>query len=488
MYISQPGLRRAMNAAALGIACSCSLLSVSAGGAAAQTPRPTLGQAEAPKNLDVVLGVSKSAPVDVPMPYTDVLVADPKIADVTPVDTRTVSIVGKAMGSTVLTIYGANKSLLATVNIVVSADLEGLKAQLHRVLPAETDITVGTANQSIVLSGAVSSPAALQQVLALAETYDPKKVVNLLSVRGTQQVMLSVRFVEMNRTAAKNLGLNIHQTPTNGQPQIAVTTGESLVNAAAAAASTFGTFSLLFRSGGGDLTFLFDALETKGLVKTLAEPTLVALSGDTASFLAGGEFPIPVNAFNEGTSGTSVPFVTVQFKQFGISLAFTPTIQADGLVNMVVNPEVSSIDPTTTVTVAGISIPGIKVRRAHTTVELRDGESFTIAGLLANDYQNNISAYPWIGDLPVLGALFKSTSYQQDETELVMVVTPHLVVPRRASTATPADQFVPPSDYELFLLGQQRAAVDGLAPVDGALMSADPAKGGLDGAFGHVLY
>lgn len=486
MHISYLALRRVTTTAALGIAWS--LFGVSAIGAAAQTTRATINQSEASKSYEVVLGVSKSMPVNVPMAYTDVLVADPKIADVTPVDTRTVSIVGKAMGSTVLTIYGANKSLLATVNIVVSADLEGLKEQLHRVLPAETDVTVGSANQSIVLSGAVSSPAALQQVLALAETYDPKKVVNLLSVRGTQQVMLSVRFVEMNRTAAKNLGLNVNQTQTNGRPQLAVSTGENLINAATAAASTFGNIALLFQSGGGDLTFLFDALETKGLVKTLAEPTLVALSGDTASFLAGGEFPIPVNAFSGGSSNTTVPFVTVQFKQFGISLAFTPTIQSDGLVNMVVNPEVSSIDPTTSVTVSGISIPGIKVRRAHTTVELRDGESFTIAGLLANDYQNNISAYPWIGDLPVLGALFRSTSYQQDETELVMVVTPHLVVPRRAPTATPADQFVPPSDYELFLLGQQRAAAGGLAPVDGALISADPTKGGLDGAFGHVLY
>jgi pilus assembly protein CpaC len=291
----------------------------------------------------------------------------------------------------------------------------------------------------------------------------------------------------MNRTTANNLRLNVSQTSTTGQPQVAVTTGDTLINTATAALNSFGNFSLLFRSGGGDLTFLFDALETKGLVKTLAEPTLVALSGDTASFLAGGEFPIPVNSIASGTAGTSVPYVTIQFKEFGVSLAFTPTIRADGLVNMVINPEVSSIDPSTSIsTGGGISVPGIKVRRAHTTVELRDGESFTIAGLLEDDYQNNIRAFPFIGDLPILGALFRSTGYQRNETELVMVVTPHLVTPRRGAVATPADQFVPPSDYELFLLGEQRAG--GLNAADRALISVDPTKGGVDGAFGHVLY
>jgi len=155
-------------------------------------------------------------------------------------------------------------------------------------------------------------------------------------------------------------------------------------------------------------------------------------------------------------------------------------------VNMVINPEVSSIDPTTSVNTGLISVPGLKVRRAHTTVELRDGESFTIAGLLEDDYQNNIRQFPFIGDLPILGTLFRSTGYQRNETELVMVVTPHLVTPRRGTIATPADQFVPPSDFELFLLGEQRRGE--LSAVDRALISVDPTKGGLDGPYGHVLY
>ena len=158
------------------------------------------------------------------------------------------------------------------------------------------------------------------------------------------------------------------------------------------------------------------------------------------------------------------------------------------MINMVVNPEVSSIDPNTSVQLGSISVPGIKVRRAHTTVELRDGESFTVAGLLSDDYQSNIRQYPFLGDLPIIGSLFRSTGYQQDQTELVIVVTPHLVTPKRGPTATPLDAFVPPSDFELFLFGNQRGKTENLKPEDRALMSVDPGKGGLDGPYGHVLY
>jgi pilus assembly protein CpaC len=348
---------------------------------------------------------------------------------------------------------------------------------------------VSTANQSIMLSGTASSPAALQQELTLADTYDPGKVVNMMSVQGTQQVMLSVRFVEMERTAAKNLGLNLQQTPTTGSgPQVSVQTGDALVNAAAQAVnSTFGSAALMFEAGGGDLSFLFDALETKGLTKTLAEPNLVAMSGDTANFLAGGEIPIPVPQTGSQGVGT-VPVVTIQYKQYGISLGFTPTILRDGLMNMVINPEVSALDPTNAVIISGISIPAFTVRRAHTTVELRDGESFTIAGLLANNYQNTIRQLPFVGDLPILGALFRDTSYQRNQTELVIVVTPHLVTPRKSNVATPADQFIPPSDYELFLYGAQKGTAADLSPEDRALLSIDPSKGGVDGPYGHVLY
>jgi len=473
----------------LGLAFFLTLQAIAAvAGPVTAAPRTTLPETS-PTLSEVVIAAGKSSPVTVSSAYTDLMIADPKVADVAPVDKTSVSIIGKSMGSTVLTIYGQNKRLLATVNITVSADLDSLKARLHQILPAENAVAVSAANQSIVLSGTTSSPAALQQVLSLADTFDPGKVVNLLSVQGTQQVMLSVRFVEMERTAAKNMGLNVNQSPTTGSgPQVSVQTGDALVNAAAqAVSSTFGAASLMLKAGGGDLTFLFDALEQNGLTKTLAEPTLVAMSGDTANFLAGGEIPIPVPQSGAQGVGT-VPVVTIQYKQFGISLGFTPTILRDGLMNMDINPEVSAIDPSTSVIISGISVPGFTVRRAHTTVELRDGESFTIAGLLSDNYQNSIRQLPFVGDLPVLGALFRSTSFQKDQTELVMVVTPHIVSPRDAKVATPADQFVPPSDFELFLKGAQTGTAADLSPEDRALMSIDPSKGGVDGPYGHVLY
>jgi pilus assembly protein CpaC len=431
---------------------------------------------------EVVVPVGKSQVIELPAPYSDLMIADPKIADVLPLTNHSVYVVGKGMGSTALTIYGPGKRLIAAANVVVSADVEGLKTRLGEILPEERDIAVRAANQSIVVSGTVGSPSALQKALALAESYAPTKVVNMLGVEGTQQVMLSVRFVEMDRTTAKNLRLNVNRSPSHGDPSITVFTGDTNVKNHGALVDSFGALSLLFN---GNLEVLLDALETKGLVKTLAEPNLVAMSGDTASFLAGGEFPIPVAQSN--SSGTT-PTITIEFKPFGVSLAFTPTLLKDGLINLLVNPEVSSIDPTVSVNVGIIQVPGIKVRRARTTIELRDGESFTIAGLLTQDYQSQVRQMPFVGDIPILGALFKSNGYQRNETELVIVVTPHLVVPRRGRIALPGDGFIPPSDFELFLLGAQQGSAANVRPEDRALISGDPRKAGVEGPHGHVLY
>jgi pilus assembly protein CpaC len=453
------------------------------GGMAADMAAPAGQQA----TDSFALAVGKSRLVELPSTYSDVMIGDPKIADIVPINNHSVYVVGKGMGATALTVYGVGKKVIYSADVVVSADLEGLKTRLHAILPNESKIAVSSANQSIVLSGTVSSPAALQQIASLADTYDPGKVVNMLSVQGTQQVMLSVRFVEMERTTAKNLRLNTQVSGIGSSPQVAVTTGDTLLGNAQNLMNSFGTAALTFSVDHGDLSFLFDALETKGTIKTLAEPALTTMSGDTANFLAGGEFPIPVNQFASG--GSTLPTITIVYKEFGISLAFTPTLLQDGLINMVVNPEVSSIDPTTSVQLGTISVPGIKVRRAHTTVELRDGESFTIAGLLSDNYQNSIRQYPFVGDLPIIGALFRSPGFQSDQTELVIVVTPHLVTPQRMVAATPADHFVPPSDLELFLFGTQRGSAANLKPEDRALMSADPAgKGGMDGPYGHVVY
>jgi pilus assembly protein CpaC len=438
---------------------------------------------------EVQISAGKSQVLELPSGYNDLMIADPKIADVLPLSSRSVYIVGKGVGSTALTIYGPGKSLIAAVNVVVGADVQGLKTRLAEILPNERDISVRAANQSIVLSGTVSSPASLQQVIALTQSYvsDKDKVVNMLGVEGSQQVMLSVRFVEMERSTAKDLRLNMQRPSASvgGNSNFTITTGDTLNKSTNLLPNTFGAMLGRFGAGSNSLDLLFDALEQKGLTKTLAEPTLVAMSGDTANFLAGGEFPIPVNQTN---NGNGAPTITIDFKQFGIALGFTPTILKDGLINLVVNPEVSSIDPSTSVNVGIIQVPGIKVRRAHTTVELRDGESFTIAGLLSDDYKSQIHQFPFVGDVPVLGALFRSNGYQKDETELVIVVTPHIVTPRRGVIATPADSFVPPSDFELFLFGNMQGSSSNLRPEDRALLTADPTKGGVDGPHGHVLY
>lgn len=457
-------------------AIACCLVFGSGQAALAQAP------AGASDTVEIVVPVGKSQVIELPAPYSDLMIAEPKVADVLPLTSRSVYVVGRSIGSTSLTVYGPGRRLIAAANVVVSADVDGLKARLHDIMPTERDVSVHAANQSLVLSGVVSSPAALKKALALAESYAPEKVVNMLGVEGTQQIMLSVRFVEMQRTTAKNLKLNVNRLPTNSDPSITVFTGDTNVKNGGFLVDSFGAASAVFN---GNLELLMDALETKGLIKTLAEPNLVAMSGDTASFLAGGEFPIPV-AQSSGNDD-DVPTISVEYKQFGVALAFTPTLLSDGLINVAVKPEVSAIDPTISIDLGSIRIPGIKVRRANTTIELRDGESFTIAGLLKEDYENQVRQFPFVGEIPILGALFRSNGYRRDETELVIIVTPHLVTPRRGQIAAPGDGFVPPSDFELFLFGSMNGKAR-VRPEDRALISADPNKVGLEGPHGHVLY
>jgi pilus assembly protein CpaC len=429
--------------------------------------------------LDVSAG--KSQVLETPAPYTDVMIGDAKIADVVPLTRHSVYVVGKSVGATSLSIYGPGKRLLEAVNVVVEPDVQTLQSRLRQLVPDEKDVAIHTSNGSLVLSGTVSSPAALHQISELAETLDPGKVVNMLGVEGTQQVQLEVRFVEMERTVAKALSINVNRTSTSGNPLFQFSSGgQNLGNIAGSP----GFAALSFLTPDGNLTVALDALEAKGVVKTLAEPTLVAMSGDTASFLAGGEIPIP--APQATSAGQNI--ITVTYQEFGISLAFTPTILKDGMINLVVKPEVSSLDPAFNVVASGFTIPGIKVRRASTTVELRDGESFTIAGLLSDTYQNSVNAFPVLGDIPVLGTLFRSPNFQSDKTELVIVITPHLVTARRGPVALPTDHFTPPSDYELFLFGMLAGQGAQVRPEDRALMSQDPTKGGVEGPYGHVLY
>ena len=247
--------------------------------------------------------------------------------------------------------------------------------------------------------------------------------------------------------------------PVTGATSTTTSPGNGIL-ALGAITSSFGIFTRAFRALGTNLNATLDALETKGVVTTLAEPTLVALSGETASFLAGGEFPIPVSQGNSGGSNGGGSNITVEFKPFGVSLAFTPTVLADGVINLVVAPEVSSIDPSASIVVNGLRIPGLQTRRAKTVVELRDGESFAMAGLLRKDFQDTVRQLPGLGSIPIIGTLFRSTGFQHEETELVIIVTPRLVRPVRAGTLkVPTDRVKPPNEADLLLLGRTDTGV-----------------------------
>lgn len=458
---------------------------------AAQTQNILIESDDSKHAGEFVIAINKSQILKLDVPFQDILVGNPEIADVLPLTDRSVYVLGKELGSTNLTIYAANKRLIAVVDLVVSVDIEGLKARLYELMPNER-IEVRPANGSVILSGAVSGSVHLARVLAVAERYAPDMVTNLLSVKGSQQVLLEVRFAEISRTASKQLGLN---TQVFGD-KFSVTSGSALIGALTGfgipqfASDAFAAGEVNLTAGSANINFLFDALEEKGVVKTLAEPNLIAMSGDTASFLAGGEFPVPVsqNQRSGGDAGGSSSAISIEFKEFGVSLSFTPTVLENGLINLVVSPEVSRLDRSVTVNVGNLSIPGLSTRRAKTTVELRDGQSFAIAGLIQNDFEDTVRQFPILADLPIIGALLRSSEFKRNESELVIIVTPHLVQPAPAgSLKTPVDDFMPPTTADLFLMGKtEGSARSVLGSPSGRILSAAEA-GGIDGKYGHII-
>jgi len=424
----------------------------------------------------VEVPVNKSQVIRSDRPYAKALIGSPDIADVLPLTDSSLYVLGKKMGTTSLTLYDRSNMLIAVVDVVVGPDVITLRRQLSELMPVE-GIGARISNDSIVLEGVVPDAVAADRAVQIAESYAPGKVINLLSIGSSQQVMLEVRFSEIKRSALKNLGVSWFFGSDGGKldgvigggasvrPITDPDTGEILGSQKTieAVAGSYGIVSRAFRALGSNFEVQLDALERKGAVTTLAEPTLVALSGETASFLAGGEFPVPViqNSGGGGAAGGgNNNAITVEWKPFGVSLAFTPTVLADGVINMVVAPEVSSIDPSAAIVISGLTIPGIQTRRAKTTIELRDGESFALAGLLRRDFQDTVRQIPLLGSIPIIGSLFRSSGFNKEETELVMIVTPRLVRPVRAGTLrTPSDRVKPPNEADLFLLGRTDTGV-----------------------------
>lgn len=440
------------------------------------------GEFTVPLNKSRVLRVSR--------PFAELRVGNPDVADVLPLTTQNVYILGKKPGSTSLSILAPDRNPIAVIDLMVSYDTEGIKRRLFELMPEEQIEVRGSAN-TVVLSGSVSSAGAVSNAQAVANSFAPGKVTNLLQVTGSQQVMLAVRFAEMKRTLVKKLGVEFDLLNIGNDANGFIFSGGVLADA-------FGTLGITnLNIGEATIDAFLDALETKGVVKTLAEPNLIALSGESASFLAGGEFPIPVaqDTTDVDNEGNLTGAITVVFKQFGVGLSFTPTVLGDDIINLVVAPEVSAIDRTSEAGIGPFTVPGLTTRRAQTTVELRDGQSFAIAGLLQNDFSDNIRAFPFLGDLPIIGALFRSTEYQKGETELVIVVTPHLVKPAAGPEhlALPTDNFVPPDELSLFLMGRTEGWTSGTPQAqpesdEGSIVSSAPSQsGGLDGSYGHII-
>ncbi|MEQ1652025.1 MAG: type II and III secretion system protein family protein [Hyphomicrobium sp.] len=413
----------------------------------------------------------KSQVVEIGRAYETALVAEAEIADVVPLSDHSIYVLGKKVGATRITVVGKDKRIIQLIEVDVTPDRPNLRAKLKENVP-DSDIRVSSVNGGIVLSGTVFDAPTVEKAMAIARRYSPDAVTNALAVAGPQQVMLEVRFVEASRTASRELGISGR---VRGPSAVADTNqqifdpGSGAIQAAAllTGAEPFGTMLARVLEGGTNVDVMIRALEARDLARRLAEPNLVTTSGDTASFLAGGEFPFPVSASDNR--------ISIEFKQFGVSLAFTPTVLSGGLINLKIAPEVSDIDETTTVEVNNVRIPGLIVRRANTTVELKDGQSLAIAGLLQHSLRSGQQQLPWIGQVPVLGALFRSTSYQKQESDLVIIVTPRLVKPARPGVplATPLDKPMAGNDVDLFLNGRSE--------VTGEERRREPKQ------FGHII-
>ena len=462
-------LQSLWTAGVLGMALATT--SLTAGQGLAQTLTVMKGVANEPLNVQM----NRAVVVESDTPFGELSVANPGIADISTLSDKTIYVLGKTPGRTTMTLLTQDGKLISNVEVHVTPDIEEFKERLQQILPGEA-IEVRTANDGIVLSGSVSSTAKLDRALELADRYAKDHISNLMTVSGTQQVMLKVRFAEMQRSVSKSLSASLGlRGGTNAAIGGATGTALNNINNSTGsfqpASGTKGAFGLGFTAGSLEFGVLLEALESKGVVRTLAEPNLTALSGQEAKFLAGGEYPIPV----VGKDGT-----TIQYKPFGVELNFTPTVVDGDTINLVINAAVSSIDTTTSVQTNGISVNAFKRRETSTTVEMRDGESFAIAGLLQDDFRDLNGQVPWLGDVPILGALFRSADYQRNQSELVIIVTPHLVNPVRGDALSlPTDRVRLPTEKELFLFGKTAGAQHGAA--------GEVARQDFSGSYGYTM-
>jgi pilus assembly protein CpaC len=414
----------------------------------------------------ITLSTGRGQLIVLPRPMSDLFVADPGIADVQVRSPTRLYVFGKGPGETTLSATAKDGSVVFASTIRVGTNM-GNVGQMLKIAMPDAQITATPMNGVVILTGTVAAPDDIEEANRIVSAFVGKdvQVVSRLKTATPLQVMLRVRFSEVSRDLSKNIGFNILtrdnsggflfgtaqgnagtiSTVTGANDASGLPQGSTLYNIAAAAAGTT-RFGLAGHLLGLDILTALDLAETDGYATTLAQPTLTALSGETASFLAGGEIPIPVPQYQGVT--------TIEYKQYGVSLSFTPTVLGDGRISLRVRPEVSQLT-SSTVSINGYQIPGLTTRRAETTVELGSGQSFVIGGLLNNNTSNSVNKAPFLGDLPILGQLFRSNGWTRKEDELIIVVTPYLVKPVGDSKiALPTDGYRMGTDAQEVLLDQ----------------------------------
>lgn len=458
--------------------------------AAAGTYRPT---------TQVLLSIGEGQMIRLPRNVADVWTSNPGVADVYVANQRQVSLFGKEFGEATVIATAADGSVVYGAKVRVSPNVTSVDQMLKAAMP-DSNIQVTTVGQMAVMNGTVASPEDSAQAEALlrsllnpgVDTSQPGAMLKVLPVNRLKtatplQVNLKVKIAEVNRSLVKSIGVNLFSSdPTSGfkfgigQGAFSATSGPGSspfdVNSLLSGGTTIGAAGKLF---GLDLAGAIDLAARDGLVTILAEPNLTALSGETASFLAGGEFPIPVSQ--------ALDAITIEYKQYGVGLAFTPIVLADGRISMRVRPEVSELSNEGAVKLNDFLVPALTTRRAETTVELGSGQSLMIAGLLRNTNTNDINKAPFLGDLPILGALFRSTNFRRSETELVIIVTPYLVRPVSNQLAMPTNGYRAPTDVQTMLEGQYYTGVSGASAAPSAPSPGTSSAAGAAAAPGFKL-
>lgn len=426
---------------------------------------------------EVMLEVRQGRLIRLPRAASAVFVADPEVADVQAHSPTLIYLFGRKGGTTTLYAVDNGENVLLQREVRVEHHLSGLRRALDEIAPG-SGVDVRSIDGGIILDGAVENPQRAQEVRELVGRFlgENETLVNRLDVAASTQVSLRVRVVEVSRAVTKQFGINLDALLSPGDFFFGLATGRPFLSADRTLFQRFadetGTAAALagsYNGDGVDVNGVVDALERNGFVNVLAEPNLTALSGETASFLAGGEFPVPV--------GRDEDTIEIQFKQFGVSLAFTPTVLSRERISLRVRPEVSELSDNGAIQLDNLTIPALSTRRAETTVELGSGQSFAIGGLISNTTRDNLEKVPGLGDVPVLGPLFRSTSFRRSETELVILVTPYLVRPVTSASklATPADDLAAVGDLERIIQGRIARAATRSAAMPSSSRLAGPA-------------